>query len=111
MWDRAREREKKHHLVISKGKKKTLPLVLYKLFDLLRSSLQKLFSFCLQVETLTCQHISHDGIPEKRDVVDDVPEALEVGEDVVDSVGGRLQGDFEPGEELSYKKKRKKKRK
>lgn len=59
-----------------------------------------MFLFCLQVETLTCQHISHDGIPEKGDVVDDVPEALEVGEDVVDSVGRRFQGDFEPGEEL-----------
>lgn len=56
--------------------------------------------FCLRSETLTSQHISHDGIPEKRDVVDDVPEALEVGEKVVDSVGRRLQGHFEPGEEL-----------
>lgn len=36
---------------------------------------------------LTCQHISHDDIPEKRDAVNNVPESLEVGEDVVDGVG------------------------
>lgn len=56
-----------------------------------------------QTETLTGQHISHDGIPEKWDVVDDVPEALEVGEKVVDRVGRWLQGNFKPGEELSCK--------
>lgn len=45
---------------------------------------------------LTCQHISHDAVLEERDVVDDVPEALEVGEKVVDRVGRWLQGYLDP---------------
>lgn len=55
---------------------------------------------------LTCQHISHDGITQKWDVVDDVPEAFEVGEQVVDGVGWRLQGQFDPCEELSCQRPR-----
>lgn len=54
-------------------------------------------------EGLTCQHISHNGIPEKQDAVDDIPEALEVGEKVVDCVGRRLQRNFDPGEEIGCK--------
>lgn len=53
---------------------------------------------------LTCQHIFHDGIPEKRDAVDDVPEALEVGEQVVDSVGRWFQVNLYQCQELSCKK-------
>lgn len=61
----------------------------------------KIISFCLKLEFLTCQHVSHDAIPEEGDVVDDVPEALEVGEQVVDRIGQWLQGYFDPGEEFS----------
>lgn len=52
---------------------------------------------------LTCEHISHDGITQKWDIVDDVPETFEVGEQVVDGVGRGLQRQFDPGEELSCK--------
>ena len=66
-------------------------------------SFRSISSFCRQLERLTCQHISHDGISEKGDVIDDVPEAFEVGEKVVDGVGRWLQRHFDPGEEFSCK--------
>lgn len=48
----------------------------------------------------TCQHISHDGVSEDWHVVDNVPEALKVSEEIVDGVGRRLQGDLYPGEKF-----------
>lgn len=55
---------------------------------------------------LTGENVSHDGVPEEGHVVDDVPEALEVGQQVVDRVGRRLQGRFDPREELGWKRRR-----
>lgn len=94
MWDLAAEGERKGHFGIPGNASRA------SLRPAAMKAICGISSFRLQVEALTCQYISHDGIPEKGDVVDDVPETLEVGEDVVDGVGRRLQGDFDPGEEL-----------
>lgn len=90
-------RKGKNHLFISINSINA-SLQPYKLINVFQ-----IFSFCPQLMTPTCQDVSHDGVPEKGDVVDDVPEAFEVGQKVVDGVGWRLQGNFHPGEKLSWK--------
>lgn len=49
----------------------------------------------------TCQHKSHESASQER-VVDDVPEPLEMGEDVVNHWGAGLHHDANSGPELRY---------
>lgn len=52
---------------------------------------------------LTCQHVSHYAISQKRHVVDNIPQAFEVCENVMHRVWRRLQRNFKPCEKLGCK--------
>lgn len=52
---------------------------------------------------LTCQHIAHYAISQKRHVVDNIPQAFEVCENVMHRVWRRLQRNFKPCEKLGCK--------
>lgn len=63
-----------------------------------------LISSCDYVErSPTCQHYSHESVSHER-VVDEVPEPVEVGEDMVNHSWAGLQHEIKSGRELGYNK-------
>lgn len=52
---------------------------------------------------LTREYITHYGVTQKRHAVDNIPQAFEMRQNVMHSVGRRLQRHFYPCEKLSCK--------